>query len=241
MITFESLHIQHQETEVGTNCYLLFDQTSRESAIIDVGGVIDELIETLSKESLHLKYFLFTHGHFDHVIGFPALREKFPNVPVCLSIKDYEDMQVQKEWIFENMPTEFIEEMQAIPKYRDMLEFDAATFPVPDIQIDETTVFNIGQYEIKSIHVPGHSPGSYAFHVGNLLFGGDALFQSSVGRTDVQNSSPQDLVHSVQRLYELLPDGTRVLPGHGPFTNIGTEKHHNEAISLTKQSILNIE
>ena len=83
------------------------------------------------------------------------------------------------------------------------------------------------------MHCPGHARGSLCYSVDSLLFSGDVLFKGSVGRVDVQNSSREDQIASVRRLYRELPDETIVYPGHGEPTTIGAERVGNERISET--------
>jgi len=112
-----------------------------------------------------------------------------------------------------------------------IVEFDPETFGQPDIFVKDGQSFNLGEFEISAIHSPGHSPGSVCFHVGNYLFSGDVLFYRSVGRVDVLHGSVEDQVVSVRKLYSSFPDETRVYPGHGKFTDIGSEKRENQSIT----------
>ncbi|MBN1996473.1 MBL fold metallo-hydrolase [candidate division KSB1 bacterium] len=68
------------------------------------------------------------------------------------------------------------------------------------------------------------------YYIDNNLFSGDVLFYRSVGRTDIQNSSREDQIQSVKRLYKLFPDSTKIYPGHGRLTDIGSEKKENKKI-----------
>jgi glyoxylase-like metal-dependent hydrolase (beta-lactamase superfamily II) len=86
--------------------------------------------------------------------------------------------------------------------------------------------------EIRAIHCPGHSPGGVFYYTGNSLFSGDVLFYRTVGRTDTQNGSREDQIKSVRKIYELFPDETKVYPGHGQFTDIGSEKKENKYITV---------
>ena len=92
------LVVQQQVTGPETNCYLLHDPESHEAALIDVAGPVDSLLATVRGEGLHVRYFLLTHGHFDHVIGLPAIRDSFPEALVCMHALGFEDMQNQREW-----------------------------------------------------------------------------------------------------------------------------------------------
>ena len=226
------LVVEHVVTGPGTNCYLLYDRISREAALIDVAGPIEPLLTTIRSKELTLRYFLFTHGHFDHLIGLPQIRASFPDARVCLHRLDFNDMPTQAEWVVENMDPEIVDWIRADPEASKLLEFDPATFGVPDVFVSEGMELKLGSYSIEVIHSPGHSPGSVCYHVGDLLFSGDVLFRDSVGRVDVQNSSRRDQIRSVLRLYDMLPEDTTVYPGHGESTTIGREKHENSKVSI---------
>jgi glyoxylase-like metal-dependent hydrolase (beta-lactamase superfamily II) len=226
------LVVEHVVTGPGTNCYLLYDRTSREAALIDVAGPIEPLLTTIRSRELTVRYFLFTHGHFDHLIGLPHVRDSFPDALICLHQADFNDMPTQAEWVVENMDPEIVEWIRADPEASKLLEFDPSTFGVPDIFVSEGIELRLGSHSIEVIRSPGHSPGSVCYHVGDLLFSGDVLFRDSVGRVDVQNSSREDQIRSVLRLYELFPEHTRVYPGHGESTTIGREKYENAKVSV---------
>jgi len=112
-----------------------------------------------------------------------------------------------------------------------MLEFDAAAFGTPDSFLKDNQEFELGNFIIKAIHTPGHSRGTTCFQIDNYLFSGDVLFYRTVGRTDVQNSSREDQIKSVKKLYKILPDTTIVYPAHGRKTDIDSERKYNKRIS----------
>jgi len=114
-----------------------------------------------------------------------------------------------------------------------LIDFDPYSFKEPDIYIEANQILKLGSLNIKAIYSPGHSPGSVCYFIENILFSGDVLFYRTVGRTDVQNSSREDQIKSVRRLYTLLSDKTKVYPGHGQFTDIGSEKVENKRITVT--------
>jgi hydroxyacylglutathione hydrolase len=223
---------QHVTGPVDANCYLIFCTKTKEAALIDIAGPIDTLLAYIKENNLTLRYFFFTHGHFDHVMGLPEIRDQFPDAKVCIYKDDYDDMLVQLDWVLNNMKQGLLDNIKSDPKLSKLLEFDAATFGKPDIFIEDNQIFNLGHLKIKAIHSPGHSRGSVCFNVGNSLFTGDVLFYRTVGRTDVQNSSRKDQIKSVKKLYELFPDSTIVYPGHGRFTDIGSEKNENKYIRI---------
>jgi hydroxyacylglutathione hydrolase len=224
------LRILHQVTgPIETNCYLIYDTKTREAALVDVGDAIDTLIQYIEQNDLDIKYILCTHGHIDHVFNVPAVHLKYPGAKTVIHRLDYDDLLVQKEWLLENAP-DFIEWIKSDPGTAKYLDFDPATFGEPDIYIKEGQVLPLGNFSIKAIHCPGHSPGSVCYLVDGKLLSGDVLFYRSVGRTDGQNGSREDQIRSVQRLYKILPDSTPVFPGHGQFTDILSEKTENKRI-----------
>jgi len=218
-------------TGTNTNCYLLYDVASRQAALIDVGGEIGPLLATVRSKHLDIRYFLFTHGHFDHIMGLPSLRIYFPAALVCIHRADFEDLANQAEWSKRNLPFEILVPVYGDSEARKIADFDATTFGVADIYLSEGQELKLGEHVITVLHSPGHSPGSVCFSVGALLFSGDVLFRDSVGNVNLLHGSRDDLIHSVRRLYNSLSEETLVYPGHGEFTTIGREKRENRFIT----------
>lgn len=228
----DNLVVKQQIAGLDTNCYLLYDNITKDAALIDVGGSIDTLVRYITDNQLKIKYFLFTHGHFDHVIGLPEIRDRYPEAKVCINKKDYEDMQIFLEWALKHKNPELLEMVRKNDTTRKLLEFDASTFKKPDIFLENDQTYKMGRFNIKTIHSPGHSPGSICFYTEGILFSGDVLMYKTVGGTDELNSSREELIHSVRKLYKLLPNSTKIYPGHGPTTDIGFEKKYNSRINV---------
>jgi glyoxylase-like metal-dependent hydrolase (beta-lactamase superfamily II) len=217
---------------VNVNCYLILGEKSEEAALIDVGAPIDTLLNIIEENDLTLKYFLFTHSHFDHIVGLPNVISKYPEGKVVMHELDYRDIFTRVEWAEENLGDEFSSVLEANPEINKIFDFEPNSFRKPDIFIEEDQILQLGYLDITPIHSPGHSPGSVCYHIDNVLFSGDVLLYRTVGRTDVQNSSREDQIKSVRRLYELFPDETIVYPGHGRFTDIGSEKRENKRVTV---------
>jgi hydroxyacylglutathione hydrolase len=232
--TAGDLVIESQVTGAGTNCYLLYDAATKQAALIDVGGEIDSLVATVSDQDLAMRYFLFTHGHHDHTIGLPAIRDSFPGAALCMNRQDSAIMTGFDEWARNAFGKEMLARWESDPELRKILEFDEATFGDPNVFLEDGQRLPLGDTEIVVYSCPGHSPGSVCFRVANVLFSGDVLFKGSVGRVDVLGGSREAQIESVRRLYELLPDSTAVYPGHGEPTTIGAEKLGNAKISATE-------
>lgn len=231
--TTEDFKVIHQVTgPIETNCYLIYGIKSKEAALIDPGGFIDTLITFLKDNELDLKYIFVTHGHIDHVFGIPDIKNQFPKAKMCMHKDEYRDLFTQKEWAIKNYGPSFLEELKSNPETAKFLDFDMKSIGEPDIYIEDNQSFRLGSIEIKTIHSPGHSPGSIMYNIGNILFSGDVLFYRTVGRTDTQNGSREDQIKSIRKLYKLLPDSTKVYPGHYQFTDIGSEKKQNKYITV---------
>jgi glyoxylase-like metal-dependent hydrolase (beta-lactamase superfamily II) len=229
---------------IQVNCYLLYDEKSREAALFDVGGPIDELVSEIYEKHLNLKYIFITHGHCDHVLGLPAAREKFPEAKVCFSRAEYEDMGSYERWE-EKLPAQEVAQMKKAlepggdPDLAALLTLDYDLIRKPDIFAAAGQVFKLGGLEIQAILSPGHSRGSLCYGAGDVLISGDVLFAGQVGRTDLLDGGKDAIVKSVRALYASLPDETKVYPGHGPATDIGTEKKGNVEVSATSVNIKN--
>jgi hydroxyacylglutathione hydrolase len=222
--------VLHQVTGVGqTNCYLLYDTNTKEAALTDVGGPIDTLLNEINNKNLKLKYILITHCHADHVAGVPAIKEKYPDVKTCFSKEEYDDTKLYAQWEKKMNPQE-VTELKKDPEAVKLLNFDFSRVGEPDIYLEDNQTLKLGNLKIKTFKSPGHSRGSICFAVGNILFSGDVLFYRSTGRTDLERTSKEELTKSIRRLYSTLADSTIVYPGHGQFTDIGSEKKENERV-----------
>ncbi|MGB9112646.1 MAG: MBL fold metallo-hydrolase [Acidimicrobiales bacterium] len=125
--------------------------------------------------------------------------------------------------------------IQAVPEMRDagyevaVSAEDAAMLPSYDLVLEDDTVLSIGQLRIRTIHTPGHTPGSTCFLLEGspVLFSGDTLFPGGPGNTSFPGGNFDQIITSIERrLFAKLPDDTLVLPGHGDDTTIGTERPH---------------
>jgi glyoxylase-like metal-dependent hydrolase (beta-lactamase superfamily II) len=114
-----------------------------------------------------------------------------------------------------------------------MLDFDPSTFPEPDVYLEDNQELELGNLTIKVLFTPGHSRGHMCFSIGNALFTGDVLLHRTVGHTGFLGGSKDEIIRSVRRLYRLFPDETVVYPGHGQFTDIGSERRGNSEVTAS--------
>ena len=125
--------------------------------------------------------------------------------------------------------------IQAIPAVRDagyevgVTAADAAMLPSYDYLLEDDTVIEIGRLRLRTLHTPGHTPGSMSFHVEGtpLLFTGDTLFPGGPGATQYEGSDFSTIIRSIEdRMFSKFDGSTVVLPGHGLDTTIGNESPH---------------
>jgi glyoxylase-like metal-dependent hydrolase (beta-lactamase superfamily II) len=226
------LIVEHQSTgPVQTNCYLVYDAISREAALVDPGGPVDSLMTIISDNQLNLKFIFSTHGHMDHMEYVPQVLDQFPDAKFSMSKDDWELFLMHIDWMEENWDPQELAGIKAQPEMGKWFEYDLSQWDEPDFFISDNETYSLGNIRIRTFIAPGHSKASVCYYADGALFSGDVLFYRRVGRTDLYSGSSEAIARSVRRLYSELPDSTRVYPGHGPFTTIGEEKLHNEAVT----------
>ena len=196
--------------------YLVVCPHTRETVIIDPAGEEDKLLALIKTEGFKVKYILNTHGHSDHVLGNPKLKEIL-NVPVCMHEAD--DRFFSDQTVREKSSKEL-----GLPP------------PDPaDIRLKDEDIVEVGTLKIKVIHTPGHTPGSVCYLVDGNLFCGDTLFVGAVGRTDLIGGSLETLLESLEKRLIALPKETIVWPGHDygdtPTSTMGREMEENPYIT----------
>jgi len=194
------------------NTFVVYND-NKESIIIDPGcsnsNEQDTLIAFIESEELMPVRLINTHCHIDHVLGNSFIAEKY-NLKL-------EAHSLEKEVL---NSCEMVSKMYGIP-------YDKS----PDIGsfIKEGEKVKLGDEHFDTLLCPGHSPGSLCFfhEESKTLIGGDVLFMSSIGRTDLPGGDHDTLIRSIKEKVFALPDDTTVYPGHGPTTSIGIEKKTN--------------
>ena len=191
------------------NGYILGCERSREGVVIDAGGDVDRLLARITKLGLSIRYLLDTHGHFDHVGGNRAFLEA-TGAKFLIHERDA-----------------FLLSMAADAGR----SFGVLTenSPQPDQYLTDGMTISFGDQRLKVIHTPGHSPGGCCFYGRStgVLFTGDTLFNGSVGRTDLPGGSMEVLTRSIRERLAILPESTKVYPGHGPSSTIAIELFSN--------------
>jgi hydroxyacylglutathione hydrolase len=191
------------------NCTILGDEVTHEAMVVDPGDNIPEILSRLQKHGLTLRQIVVTHAHIDHVGGAARLR-KLTGAPVVMNQQDLEllgMMEMQAGWL--GVPTP-----EVAP---------------PDASAEDGSAIGLPALPAQVLHTPGHTQGSIClfFPDQHLLIAGDTLFAGSIGRTDLPGGNGQQILRSLRERLLVLPESTRVLPGHGPETTIGEERQSN--------------
>ena len=190
-----------------TNCYVIFDEQSKEIMCIDPAGDVDK-IENLIKNVFKgkLKYIYLTHCHGDHILGVTELQKRCGGKILIHRIDaiGLNDAKIN------------LSEIIGLPE----IELEA------DSRIDDNDLIHLGNLEFRVIHTPGHTAGSTSLYCEKekCLFSGDTIFCGTWGRTDLPTSSREDIMNSITKKILILPDDTLIYPGHGKATMLKDEK-----------------
>lgn len=197
---------------IGTNCYLVINEETKESVMVDPGAYPAKVKNAVKEQGLKLKAVLLTHAHFDHIMGLSDVMEDV-KVPVYVEEADLPMMTDGES----NLSSTYV---------RGGYRFEEA------VLVSDGQQLEIAGFQFRVIHTPGHTPGGCCYYMEQegVLFSGDTLFQTSVGRSDFPGGSASALVRSVKEKLLVLPEETHVYPGHMEETTIGYEKLHNPFI-----------
>lgn len=189
-----------------TNCYIL--QSNTNAIIVDPGDEPERIVRFVQDIKVKPSQIIATHTHFDHVLGVDAIRAKL-KIPFLIH---HDDLSM-------------LESMQS--RVRQIMGFEVPSPPKVDSYVKDGDVLKLGDETIRVLHTPGHSPGSISLSGNGYVLTGDALFNQSIGRTDLPGGDLKTLIHSIRERLFKLDDETIVYPGHGPETTIGDEKLAN--------------
>ena len=191
------------------NCYLIWDEDSKEGIIVDPGYVEIEAIESLIKsENIIVKAIVNTHGHWDHVYGNQKLME-LTKAPLIIHEADTSYLSDPVYNLSHNYSQDF-------------------TSPNANQTIAEGDVIQLGKTILNVIETPGHTPGSIVIFNDEIAITGDTLFFGSVGRSDFLGGNKDDMVKSLEKLKKVIPKSAAILSGHGKVqTTFGEQLEMN--------------
>ena len=189
-----------------TNCYIVQDEKSKETMVIDPAGDVDRIVEMLDILNAKLKYIYLTHCHGDHIGGVKELKKRYGGQIVA----------------HRNAAENLLNPDISLTSY---IGFEGLTIEV-DARVDDDDLLHLGDMEFRVIHTPGHTSGGSCLYceAEKLLFSGDTLFRGTWGRTDVPTGNFEDVISSITKKLMILPDETIVYPGHGKSIMIREEK-----------------
>lgn len=213
LLCFTMIHIKSFTFNAfSENTYLLYNELNV-AYIIDPGcndGNERKMLDAFIKnESLTPIAIINTHCHIDHVLGNAWSKERY-KIPLWIP-KGEEAM------------------LARMPEVAAMYGVTVTPSPLPDRVLVEDEVLEFGSTSFRLISAPGHSPASICMYeaIDHILIAGDVLFYESIGRTDLPGGNHQLLLNNIKQKLFILPDVTKVYPGHGPETTIGHEKLNN--------------
>jgi len=194
------------------NTYLVWDNISKESIIVDPGCYSNSEEEIVTnfiiQKNLSIKYLLNTHCHIDHIFGNAFIKNKYD----CEFFAPELDLPL----------------LNKLNEQAKLFGITATKSPQPDNFLTEDLKLKIGNNNLTFLFTPGHSPGEYCIlFENNICLSGDVLFLEGIGRTDLWGGDYYTLINSIHSKLFILDDETHVFPGHGDPTTIGYEKINN--------------
>lgn len=187
-----------------TNCYIVWEDSSKTCAVIDPGYEPETILARLDKLGLTPDAVLLTHGHFDHVGAVEAI-VKATGCKLWMSQSDYTQFKTPENDFF---------------------------YPIHDCDFTEVwfceddEIIHAGGLTFTVLATPGHTYGSVCYLCGNTMFSGDTLFAGSCGRIDLPGGDRKAMIGSLERLAEIEED-YRIFPGHGGSSTLKQEQHVN--------------
>lgn len=206
------------------NARIVVDDETGIGAVIDPGGEAERIVSLIQDQGIKIESIILTHCHIDHAGGVAAILDILETLGPRPTLYGH---RIEKKM---RLAMEQQAMMFGLPgdEYHNC--------PEPDVFLGDNDTLTIGELKAQVLFTPGHSPGHLAFYFGEVelegdrvkvLLAGDALFQGSIGRTDIPGADHETLIRSIREKIFTLPSDTLVLPGHGPNTTVGIEKSTN--------------
>jgi hydroxyacylglutathione hydrolase len=192
------------------NCTIVACEKTGKAAVVDPGGDIERILDTIKKLDLTLEKILITHAHIDHAGAVGQLARE-----ATLAIEG--PQQEDQFWI------------DMLPEQSRMFGFPAAETFQPDRWLAQDDTVTIGEETLEVRYCPGHTPGHIIFYhpQNKMAIVGDVIFKGSIGRTDFPRGDHQTLINSIHQQIFTLDDDVQLITGHGPMTTVGEERINN--------------
>lgn len=196
---------------ISTNCYIIGSEKTKNGMVIDPGAEAKTILQMIDRLKLSVSLIIITHSHFDHLGAVKGLKDatgaKFAAGAGSDKISP-----------------------GAFAKMAAAMSGGSMKVPEPGMVLRDGDKIDIDDLHFEILYTPGHSPDEISLYGHGILFSGDTLFNSGIGRTDFPGCSYEQLEYSIRKKLYILPDNTVVYPGHGPETTIGDEKRGNPFI-----------
>jgi glyoxylase-like metal-dependent hydrolase (beta-lactamase superfamily II) len=202
------------------NCFVVGDPVSRKALLIDPGDEEQRILARIRALDLEVQEILCTHAHIDHA-GAVAPLKRLLGAPFAIHAEE-------QGWL------------SHLPSQAAAFGLSPKEIPEVDRTLDRTAELSLGELRAEILETPGHSAGGlcFLFPEQRVLFAGDTLFAGSVGRTDLPGGSTATLLASINEQLLSLEDDVVVYCGHGPPTDIGTERRTNPFLQADSPFIL---
>ncbi|MFC1971668.1 MBL fold metallo-hydrolase [Chloroflexota bacterium] len=190
---------------VAGNCYIIGSEATKEGIIIDPGAEADKILKNVKELGLKIKLIVLTHRHQDHV-GAAAMVKEATGAEVAThgNVAKY---------------------LPQSPSYLIQQGYEAP--PPPDRILKGGDSIDISDLHFTVLYTPGHTECGISLVGDRVAFTGDTLFNYGIGRYDLVDGNYRNLMDSIKTKLMVLPDDTRVFPGHGPDTTIAIERRAN--------------
>ena len=194
---------------IQTNCYIVYKKGASSCVVIDPGYDGERIAGFIKEQGMSLDAVLLTHGHFDHFEGVPALTAELPAKVYILDLEQDLIRDPKKNGSAGLMRREKAIEVENV--------------------CHDGEVLKLAGIEFKVIHTPGHTAGGCCYYIEEkgLLFAGDTIFMESIGRTDLPTGDMSEILRSIREKILTLPDYVKILPGHGPVTDVAYASAYN--------------
>jgi hydroxyacylglutathione hydrolase len=196
------------------NCSILVCEESKKAVVVDPGGDLERIEDTLKQLDVTLEKVILTHGHMDHCAIADDIRQKY-GVPI------EGPHEADRFWI------------DKLPEWCEMSGFPRAEAFEPDRWLEQDDTVTFGEQTLEVKHCPGHTPGHVVFFnpQARVAIVGAVLFQGSIGRTDFPMGNHEDLISAIKEQLWPLGDDVAFIPGHGPTSTFGEERANNPFVA----------
>ncbi|MCH7953629.1 MAG: MBL fold metallo-hydrolase [Chloroflexi bacterium] len=190
------------------NCWVIGNRRTGEAICIDPGDQPQDILAMAREMGVKIKAIANSHAHVDHILGVGDIK----NETGAKFLMHRDEAAIAA---------------QAAKSALMLVGREVADPPTPDYHPEDGDIVEVEGVKLTVIHTPGHTPGSLSYYTDGMLFSGDTLFAGSIGRTDLPGGDYEQEMASIIDKLLVLPDETRVLPGHMQETRIDAEKQTN--------------